>query len=740
MMPRVKQKAIILAVLFIAPALDSINGITYSSHYNRWMMLHTIGGFQEENFNLTVILRTLSGYLLQEGNVIAQVRLFYNNTYFRDYWTDNGRIKIENLKAGKDYNLTVYWKNVLVNKTTFRAINVTNEVSIDVICNVSKLQIESLNYRGDMPIGGVKIYVYHNESGNLYEILTGVDGKATTLLPCGTYIIENIYYKLVYEDGFWEEVDVAPEPRHVFKLTCDTCKTVNLRMYNVSFLILSRDGYPMPSDTIIVIKKNLKIACTLSIDSEGKTTDMLLPYGQYLIEGYWKGQMILNDTLTLNMDFYREYRNTYFYKSVTIRFVDDRHRILDGVNITVEYPWGEKESFITNDEGIITLTNVPFGYYKFIWESKGIILTQRRYLNQSDLEITLAFHSLEINLMCKGYNKAPSGLNVSLFVSNTLIKTKIVNNTYICFEKLPEDTYIIRVFWQGVNVASRTMFLNRSLSMDIECEIYMLLLRFVDKEGNPLPYAKVQLSMPNGTKRFFASDVQGNLKLDYLPHGLYEIKVLWKDIIVNKSYIELNRNLLDYTIVASVRDIRIRIVGFFGQPLSGANVEVYMVFHNGSKKFLGQFSSDQNGYVILKQAPILPNVEYVTDINYFGRFFLENVKVSKKEEEIIRMDVAVLILSYPLSIIEVISVLSVAVTVTLALFVIVRKRMEREEIEELFYEPEKLEEIREKGLRLKAFRKILEWDYLTEEREESILDRIKSLILGSENIELEEFE
>ncbi|RLF01825.1 MAG: hypothetical protein DRJ64_10115, partial [Thermoprotei archaeon] len=127
-MPRVRQKAIILAVLFIASALDSINGITYSSHYNGWMMLHTIGGFQEENFNLTVILRTLSGYLLQEGNVIAQVRLFYNNTYFRDYWTDNGRIKIENLKAGKDYNLTVYWKNVLVNKTTFRAINVTNEV------------------------------------------------------------------------------------------------------------------------------------------------------------------------------------------------------------------------------------------------------------------------------------------------------------------------------------------------------------------------------------------------------------------------------------------------------------------------------------------------------------------------------------------------------------------------------------------------------------------------------------
>ena len=139
--------------------------------------------------------------------------------------------------------------------------------------------------------------------------------------------------------------------------------------------------------------------------------------------------------------------------------------------------------------------------------------------------------------------------------------------------------------------------------------------KIVDDVNDPLPNAQVYVKWPNGSRdtlpRYTAAN--GFINFSDLPSANYEFTILWKDIIVKQTTVDVISDG-PYVIKTDVYQLTVEVMGNDGNPVKGA----YVIVYTQSSVGIGLSISNETGQAIFK----LPKGMYDIEAHYSGEYWL----------------------------------------------------------------------------------------------------------------------
>ena len=145
--------------------------------------------------------------------------------------------------------------------------------------------------------------------------------------------------------------------------------------------------------------------------------------------------------------------------------------------------------------------------------------------------------------------------------------------------------------------------------------------QFVDDVGDPLPNAQVYVKWPNGSRDIlprYGSET-GFINFTDVPVANYEFTVLWKDVLVKQTVVDVNSNG-PYIIKTEVYQLIAEVLGNDGTAVNGA----YVIANTQSGVGYGFSITDETGQAIFK----LPKGTYDIETHYRGEYWLTFVTAS----------------------------------------------------------------------------------------------------------------
>jgi len=184
--------------------------------------------------------------------------------------------------------------------------------------------------------------------------------------------------------------------------------------------------------------------------------------------------------------------------------------------------------------------------------------------------------------------------------------------------------YNITVYWQGTLVATQPLNVTESTSLTVTCNVYYPALKVVDDVNSILPEAQLYLTSPNGTTNIvpFYTDTRGFVNLTQAPVGSYQLKILWKGVVVYDSTLTMNSDG-PYTINTHVYKITVKVLGNNAIPIYGA----YVIVYTQSLVGYGLEITDATGEAVFR----LPEGTYRIDTRYSSVYWLTAVTANAIE-------------------------------------------------------------------------------------------------------------
>ncbi|RLF24937.1 MAG: hypothetical protein DRN15_01500 [Thermoprotei archaeon] len=196
-------------------------------------------------------------------------------------------------------------------------------------------------------------------------------------------------------------------------------------------------------------------------------------------------------------------------------------------------------------------------------------------------------------------------------------------------------TLTFSVFWQDVKVFSRKYTLtttNASTTIQITAKVYDVTIKILDATGNALPGGKwrinkvelsaceVKVKHPNGTFIETEPDSKGVIRLENMPKGTYEVRVLWWGVLVKSVDVEILEEEQLIEVKSDVYPVKLYITDGAGEPLANTNFTV--VFPKLGITF--NVTTDENGYIELFG---MIEGEYLVELTWRGEVLRESIRI-----------------------------------------------------------------------------------------------------------------
>ncbi len=291
---------------------------------------------------------------------------------------------------------------------------------------------------------------------------------------------------------------------------------------------------------------------------------------------------------------------------VNFKIKDTAGNVLPNTTILVKKGGGVFKENVTDSNGI---TNISLGNTTYqinaLWEDVDVsgekvpIGFNRSYDDPINITVQVIYPEIKVvddqGLPLKDarvYITHPNGTT-----SSTPILTNETGK--IAMPQKPEGDYGFDIVWKYEEVASKQVYMNKSIEYVIETTVYHLDLTVKDNATDPLADALTVFEYTESdiVVESKLTDNQGNISTR-LPGADYNITVYWNDAVVYNETYTLSSSTTD-TIYASVYHVQINVYDDLGYPLDGAKVTG--IYHPTGKKVDTNTTNDQ-GRVQMKMA------------------------------------------------------------------------------------------------------------------------------------------
>ena len=481
-----------------------------------------------------------------------------------------------------EYKVEVFWKGIRVYQND--NVSLHDNVALTICCNVSLASfsvVDGLN----KAIKDVKIRLLHQGSITpLGNVTTDREGRIESLLPFGDYAVVASFMNV---RGSYLEVPplkqsfirVNSSGTYIFTIDGELQRHLVLKVFPLDIELLTDEGSLISPEVLVKLKltlfRNGEELMRFSLNQSRIRIEQL-PSGTYVLKIFWQDYCF--DTKSL--DHYsnvRRYLEINLNKIVKVYFVDESNVPLVNANVTIITPWKEKWSLTTDEEGKITLINVPHGNY--------IMLVRVKEYPQTTLNVTITsldyykekikgFLTVTLCVVRKSaHDKSlPDGVKLRLFIDGNLINETVVKESIITLSSVPKGLLRLCLEWQGVVVGDLEELLTSSKEIIVECEVYQMRIVLKDLDDRPLMGCTVRVSHPNGTQIEGITDVNGVVYWKYMPRGKYNVTVLWNGTVIHEEEVNLFNDLVDKVIVLRLKTFYIKVVDVLGQSVPGVEV------------------------------------------------------------------------------------------------------------------------------------------------------------------------
>ncbi|MBN1683293.1 hypothetical protein JW865_07055 [Candidatus Bathyarchaeota archaeon] len=198
----------------------------------------------------------------------------------------------------------------------------------------------------------------------------------------------------------------------------------------------------------------------------------------------------------------------------------------------------------------------------------------------------------------------------------------------------------------------------------------------IDDTGDPLQNAQIYVTLPNGIRDSIPryTGMGGNITLQKVLPGEYELTVIWKDIVVNQTSLKINSDG-PFNISTQVYELRVNVTDNNGSPIKRAYILVYSMNGLG----YGFDITSENGQAEIK----IPQGTYKVESHYSNVFWLTQVTTFKEEYPVIVTDNITLKITtenYPPPIWQTTGfmiAIIIAITIIVAIILIKKKRKQK---------------------------------------------------------------
>lgn len=205
--------------------------------------------------------------------------------------------------------------------------------------------------------------------------------------------------------------------------------------------------------------------------------------------------------------------------------------------------------------------------------------------------------------------------------SSTIRPVETDEGGQLRLERVPGGSYSFLVYWQDVLVNSTSLLIESNEPFTVSSSVYYASFEVVDDKDTPLEGAFVIIAQANGSLALLETDPAGVFVLEKVPTGRYSIKILWKEVEVNSTRVEIVANT-DFLIETDVFQLDIAVVDNGGNPVEGASV---LIRRAPANQTFGVESTDEAGQARLIQLPV---GVYNIDVDYATSYLLTPTRTS----------------------------------------------------------------------------------------------------------------
>ncbi len=493
-------------------------------------------------------------YLGTEDNVIK----------YKDTTSPNGMVTFR--LPLDDYNMEIFWKNILVYTGE---IPLSEDVSDTVILNIFHVTYDALDSRGE-PVFGAQVNVYDNRTQELLNSgITDLEGKVTMRVP-GISVDTTVYYRgiLIYTD-------------HDHLVSDNALKTLQTDMFYVVFKAIDSNGIPILDATISVISEftgeTLDFGRT---DPQGLIT-LRIPRTSVNVKAEWLGISVYEGMIGITGD---RSNTDPIILDCTVHYINVE--VLDEMNIPVKDAVVTVismgliiESVITDGDGM-EIMRLPAGSYQMSVSWNGVLVYYEVVEVISDGNWSFNVNILYLNVEVIDADGLPVFDATVSVINNdypTIGSTKNTNIDGNLTFRLPTGSYYIAVRWKDrLTWKIENYHLDTSKDLLINADIFYLSIEVVDERDLPLENAFITVFHIEMDEVYDAqiSDDSGRIMVR-VPVGTYHLEVVWLQKLVHREDDVIVDDNREMTLNADVYYLTMIALSEEGDPVSDVEVQVY---------------------------------------------------------------------------------------------------------------------------------------------------------------------
>ena len=353
--------------------------------------------------------------------------------------------------------------------------------------------------------------------------LTDANGTATLRAPDGIHMLT----------ARWLGIEIGQ-----MNITVSGTTFVNFTAsaYEISFNAIDRSNQPVDNVTLLIRKaSSAVILATAQTDSSGQV-NLLLPSGEYTIQGSWFGIEVLNTNLTVSSAMSIDV--TVEVISVEINVVDNEGDVLNGARVDLLRNGVFASTSSVNENGRAQF-RVAAGDYTALVSWFGIEVNRTNVTFQSD-SITIPTLVAEVaSVFVKVVDRdalAVDGVTVTIRDDFIILDQNISANGGNLRLRLPYGEYEATATLSGILVAEVENFTSPSEDIvTIEIALEQIQLSLVDLDNLPLSEIQVYAQDPRTFGVMVAESDENGIATLRLPEGNYGLEFSWQGRVISSQ-------------------------------------------------------------------------------------------------------------------------------------------------------------------------------------------------------------
>lgn len=419
-------------------------------------------------------------------------------------------------------NEIVNVKTYIVYGSNFTIINNDNKEAI-VLLNFTEIRIVPMNY--NVKSNCIEINLFDK---SWYVIFSLPDFVNVTSINGGIILKRDfILHKLIPENYF-----IIKPLSNIIHL--------NLEIAPISFTLSNQFNSKIPNTLLKITLPN-----GISILQYGAVRLIQLPPPYYfLLDVIIDGVRVISYNVT-NIPKYADIKIKLGVLRVYVLSYDGKP--IPNATVSIySFTTYSYQKTLTNNEGIATFENLILNHnYSLIIVYHNVeVYRSVIVLNKLNEIKYLTTRVGRVNLLVKDQRgRVLNGVNVTLFLKPNIIVHNKVKEGIVNLGLLPFAKYRVQVTYKGLTLYRGFINIDSPGTYNICINDYKITLLLKDLLGAPLTGIKVELII-NGTIFEGISDDSGFVQFDFLPKGIYTLKiVMGSHEIIRKVNIDSDRYL-----------------------------------------------------------------------------------------------------------------------------------------------------------------------------------------------------